>query len=262
MTINEKCYKQFANGVVYLLETSDGFPIETTDTFLPYYTKDAIGNQQNALVDANLGSRGERWMIGISTMSGCPVRCKFCATGKLKKWRKLTAAEMVEQVEFIVNRNEQNPLKSKEFKINWTRMGEPFLNIENVKEAVSIIREKWPNVHNYISTVGIAGSDFSWIDKQVTLQFSIHSFDEHYRDWLIPISKKMSLEDMGQVVTGSDLKTTLNLTLVREEDFNIKELTRLFDPTKFFIKLSPINPNDISDINGIKDGVIHQTNVV
>ena len=35
--------KSFANGVVYLLHTDDGFPIEVTDTFLPIATKDAIG---------------------------------------------------------------------------------------------------------------------------------------------------------------------------------------------------------------------------
>ena len=68
--------KSFANGKVHLLETEDGYPVETTDTFLPYYTKDAIGSKQNALKDGNLGDRSERWMIGVSVMSGCPVGCK------------------------------------------------------------------------------------------------------------------------------------------------------------------------------------------
>lgn len=35
--------KTFKNGVVYCLQLEDGFLVETTDTFLPYYTKDAIG---------------------------------------------------------------------------------------------------------------------------------------------------------------------------------------------------------------------------
>lgn len=38
--------KDFANGSVYLLETEDGYPVEVTDTFLPYYTKDAVGRNQ------------------------------------------------------------------------------------------------------------------------------------------------------------------------------------------------------------------------
>lgn len=68
--------KSFKNGVVYCLQLEDGFLVETTDTFLPYYTKDAIGRHQNKLDNNELGDRTERWMIGVSTMSGCPVRRK------------------------------------------------------------------------------------------------------------------------------------------------------------------------------------------
>ena len=41
--------KTFKNGVVYCLQLEDGFLVETTDTILPYYTKDAIGRHQNKL---------------------------------------------------------------------------------------------------------------------------------------------------------------------------------------------------------------------
>ena len=60
--------KEFANGIVYALETKDGFLVEVTDTFLPYYTKDAIGRKQNKLKNYELGSRKERWLIGVSVM--------------------------------------------------------------------------------------------------------------------------------------------------------------------------------------------------
>ena len=91
----ENTFREFANGRVYLLYTEDGYPIETTDTFLPFYTKDAIGRKQNKLDNYVLGSRDERWMVGVSCMSGCPVHCKFCSTGQLKKWRNLTAEELI-----------------------------------------------------------------------------------------------------------------------------------------------------------------------
>jgi len=45
--------KSFANGTVYALHTEDGFPVEVTDTHLPYYTKDAIGRKQNTLSDTD-----------------------------------------------------------------------------------------------------------------------------------------------------------------------------------------------------------------
>ena len=255
--------KQFANGVVYCLALEDGKLIETTDTFLPFYTKDAIGRKQNFLDNNNLGDRSERCMIGVSTMSGCPVRCKFCATGNMKSYRNLTAEEIVEQVEFIVNNNPNfKPTESKEFKINYTRMGEPFLNIDEVKKAIAIINDKYPNAHHYISTIGIKGSDFSFVKDNITLQISLHSFDDEKRNWLIPFKNKLTIEELGQIRTESNLKTTINLTLVDESDFDAEKLQKYFDKEHFFVKLSPINPNNISEKNHLGNGVIEGINLV
>ena len=254
--------KEFKNGVVYCLKMDDGMLVETTDTFLPYYTKDAIGRKQNFLDNSNLGDRSERWMIGVSTMSGCPVHCKFCATGNMKRWRNLTADEIVGQVDFAIRQSGHDPFKAKEFKINYTRMGEPFLNIEEVKEAIRRITDKYPHTHHYVSTIGIKGSDFSFVKGHVTLQISLHSFDEKKRGWLIPYKNKMSIEELGQIRTESDLKTTINLTLVDESDFDAGKLKRYFDKEHFFVKLSPINPNSISEKNHLGNGVIEGVNLV
>jgi len=255
--------KKFSNGSVYLLETEDGYPVEVTDTYLPYYTKNAIGRNQNSLESSEIGSRKERWMIGVSVMSGCPVGCKFCATGKLKKCRNLTADEIVDQVIFIIEKyGHDAPQKSLEFKINYTRMGEPFLNIDAVKKAINAITLYYSNTHHYVSTVGVKGSDFSFIKGNITLQFSVHSFSEDYRNWLIPFKNKMTLSEMGKIRTESKLKTTLNLTLVNESDFDIKKLEKWFNKDYFFVKLSPINPNETSNSNGVNVGVIKQLNIL
>jgi 23S rRNA (adenine2503-C2)-methyltransferase len=255
--------RNFANGSVYALETDDEFPVEVTDTFLPFYTKDAVGRKQNTLKDVNFGDRTERWMIGVSCMSGCPVRCKFCATGQLKKWRSLTAQEIVDQVEFILARNPDFKFtEAKEHKINYTRMGEPFLNIEAVREAIRIIDEKYPGTHHYISTIGMKNADFSWIKDNVTLQVSLHSLDEERRNDLIPITKKMTIKELGQIRTRSNLKTTVNMTLVDDNDFDIEKLSESFNTNNFFIKLSPINPNPVSDKNHMGEGVIEGINIV
>jgi len=259
--LKEKARRGFANGIVYALETTDGYPIEVTDTYLPFYTKDAIGRQQNLLKTCDLGNRSERWMIGVSCMSGCPVGCKFCATGKLKKWRRLTALEIVDQIDYVIGQSQTSPHGAKEFKINYTRMGEPFLNVEAVKEAIEIIEQRYPGTHHYISTIGIRGSDFSWIRDNITLQVSLHSLDEAHRDELIPMTGKMTIEELGRIRTRSNLMTTVNLTLVRKEDFDIEELKRHFDPKHFFIKLSPINPNEVSEENGLGTGVIETVNL-
>ena len=55
-------------------------------------------------------------------MSGCPVRCKFCATGNMKRYRNLTAEEIVEQVEFAINKAGADPSKAKEFKTKFNQL--------------------------------------------------------------------------------------------------------------------------------------------
>jgi 23S rRNA (adenine2503-C2)-methyltransferase len=260
--LTEIKHKEFANGIVYALKTEDNFLIEVTDTFLPSYTKDAIGQKQNILHDTKIGSRKERWMIGVSTMSGCPVRCKFCATGAMKKYRNLTSQEIVEQVEFVLSKRTERFQEAFEHKINYTRMGEPFLNIDNVKDAIFKIDEKYPKTHHYISTIGIIGSDFSWIKDNITLQISVHSLKNEKRNWLIPYKNKMTLEQLSNIRTKSNLKTTINMTLVEEGDFDIEELKRLFDKNRFFIKLSPINKNTISEKNNMGNGAIQGINII
>lgn len=186
-----------------------------------------------------------------------------CATGKLKKYRNLTAEEIVEQVEFIINKNKDYKFEEAwEHKINYTRMGEPFLNLDEVKKAIEIIDKKYPNTHHYISTIGLQGSDFSWIKDNITLQISLHSLDEERRHNLIPVKKLMSIEELGQIRTNSNLKTTVNMTLVDFDDFDINILKQYFDPKYFFIKLSPINENEISESNNMGKGVIEKRNLL
>ncbi len=255
--------KHFANGSVYALWTHDHYPVETTDTFLPFYTKDAVGRHQNQLCSPNLGDRGHRWMIGVSTMSGCPVRCRFCATGQLKRWRNLTAEEILAQVEFVLSTVQNRPEDAQEFKVNYTRMGEPFLNIQEVRRAIALIDQRFPGVrvHHYISTIGVEGADYSWIRDNVTLQISLHSLDDARRDWLIPYRHKVTIQALGAIRTSSALKTTINLTLVDQADFDIQRLRRHFAPEAFFIKISPINPNKTSDRNQLGHGVVEGTNL-
>ena len=249
--------KHFTNGSVFGIHLTDGFKIEVTDTFLPYETKFCV-NGTNQLTSTNPGSRLERWMVGVSCMSGCPVGCRFCATGQLQNWRNLSEKEMVNQVMFVLVRNNSiDPNHSKEFKINWTRMGEPFLNIKEIRTAMETISAVVPDTHHYISTIGIKNSDFSWIEGNTTLQISLHSLDEKRRHELIPFGNAlMSIEELGRIRTRSSQKTTINLTLVDMADFDIEKLKKNFDPEFFFIKLSPINPNPVSLSNGMDTGLL------
>ncbi|WP_240054526.1 hypothetical protein [Bacteroides uniformis] len=72
----------------------------------------------------------------------------------------------------------------------------------------------------------------------------------------------MSIEELGQIRTESNLKTTINLTLVDESDFDADKLEKYFDKKHFFVKLSPINPNNISEKNKLGNGIIEGVNLV
>lgn len=220
--MKEVTSREFANGKVYMLMTDDNYPIETTDTFLPFYTKNCINEHTNELKED-------------------------------------------EQVVFILDKHpEIKEIDSKEFKINYTRMGEPFLNIEAVKEAITLIdnepRLKNVKIHHYISTIGLKGSDFSFVKDNITLQISLHSLNEDRRHNLIPIDGLMSIKELGEIRTESNLKTTVNMTLVDTKDFDI--MKKYFDPKYFFIKLSPVNENEVSKEHNMGKGIIHRENLI
>lgn len=136
------------------------------------------------------------------------------------------------------------------------------LNLEAVREAIEIITKKYPNTHHYVSTIGIKGMDISWIKGNITLQVSLHSLDDARRNDLIPYKNKMTIEELGQVRTESNLKTTVNMTLVDEKDFDIELLKKYFDPAKFFIKISPVNINETSEKNGVGAGIVKAVNLI
>lgn len=161
----------------------------------------------------------------------------------------------------MLSRNHDSFVDAKEHKVNYTRMGEPFLNIDEVRKAIEIIDRRYPGTHHYVSTIGLKGSDFSWISGNITLQVSLHSLDERRRNDLIPLRNKMTIEELGQIRTKSVLKTTVNMTLADVADFDIEALKKYFDPERFFIKVSPINPNRISARNGLGEGIIKGKNL-
>jgi len=268
--------RNFANGSVYALRTEDDFPIETTDTFLPMITRDAEARGTNELVLANFGSRKDRWMIGVSVMSGCPVRCPFCATGALKKWRNLTAEEILAQVDFIVEKNQDKfkPTDAEEFRILFTRMREPVMNKKEVIKAIKLIKNKYPHATVALSTVGpkIGMKEFfegvkkivkEYQDDFIQFQFSVHSTDDKQRDFLQPV-KKYQLAEIKEFADEwkkiSSRKVTLNFTLCDDNEFDAEKIEKYFSADSIFIKLSPLNENNISTKNHLS-GVITAKNL-
>ena len=94
------------------------------------------------------GGGDTRRSICVSSQSGCPLTCTFCATGTMKFARNLTASEILEQALYFRRIDAIDHCV-------FMGMGEPMLNLDNVLAAC----ERLPDIgithrRTAISTVG------------------------------------------------------------------------------------------------------------
>ena len=148
-------------------------------------------------IETVLMDHSERRTVCVSSQVGCPLGCTFCATGQLGFKRNLKADEIIDQVLFWARY-----LKSKDQKINnivFMGMGEPFLNYDNVLNAIKMINETdGLNIgarHISISTAGIVPGIKKLAKEklQVNLALSLHSANQKLRKLLMPVAGQESL---------------------------------------------------------------------
>lgn len=214
--------------------------------------------------------REDKWVLMISTLFGCPVACQMCDAGGHYRG-KLTKEEMLEQIKFLISqRYPDGYVPSKQFKIQFARMGEPALN-----PAVLDMLEKLPNEINApglmpsLSTIAPQGTDdfFSrmtdikntiYARGKFQFQFSIHTTDQELRDQLIPV-KKWDFQKIArfgkEYYQPGDRKITLNFALAEESPVDPEVLLKYFDPAQFLIKITPLNPTYMAVSTGLKSYV-------
>ncbi|MFN3692370.1 MAG: radical SAM protein, partial [Fervidobacterium sp.] len=125
-----------------------------------------------------------------------------------------------------------------------------------------------PGLMPSISTVAPIGRD-DWFESllkvknkyyigRFQMQFSIHSTDEQQRNNIVPV-KKWSLEQISsygeKFVTKNDRKITLNFALAKENIVDHKIIKHYFNPEKFLIKITPVNPTYKALENGLNSDV-------
>jgi 23S rRNA (adenine2503-C2)-methyltransferase len=209
----------------------------------------------------------EKWVLIVSTLFGCVVGCPMCDAGGWYQG-KLTKDEMLAQIDYlIIQRFPNKNVNVKKFKIQFARMGEPTLN-----DAVLHVLEELPKLYNApglmpsISTVAPKSCN-AFFDQLLKiknqhypngnfqLQFSIHTTDQNLRELIIPI-KKWDFATIAAFGTRfkypSDRKITLNFALAKNYSIDPKVLQNYFDPEKFLIKITPINPTINAENNNIK----------
>ncbi len=211
-------------------------------------------------------TRDEKWVIIISCLFGCPVKCLMCDAGQ-KYFGKLTKEEMLAQTDYIIDqRYPDRKVPAKKFKIQFTRMGEPAFNpavLDTLRELPA--RYDAPGLLPSFSTVGPKGCDDLLMElKEIRdelygngkfqMPFSIHTTDEAMRDKLIPIDK-MSFAEIAEYgkrfFTPGDRKITLNFILMEEYPIDWDVIAKYFDPEIFILKLTPLNPTEKSVENAL-----------
>lgn len=168
------------------------------------------------LIESVLLKKKGRFTLCVSTQSGCPVGCIFCASGKMGFKRNLTAGEIIEQVLFF-----QRYLYSENFRLTnivYMGMGEPFLNYENCLTSVHILNHQFGfNLgarRITISTIGIIDKIFMFADEkiQVNLSISLHAPDDDIRKQLVPLAKNTTVEKLVEASSYYFKKTGRRVT--------------------------------------------------
>jgi len=232
---------------VYMAEMN-GRMIEFVEALQPPYTRD------------------ERWILMVSTLFGCPVKCLMCDAGGQYSG-KPSAEEMLAQIEYMVQRwYVDGRVPAKKFKIQFARMGEPAFNLAVLDVLEELPRRiDAPGLMPSISTITPHGTDAFFeglIDVKNRLyangrfqfQFSIHTTDVALRDRLIPVHKR-TFEWMAaygdSFLRPGDRKITLNFALSDGHPVDAAVLLKYFDPQKYLVKITPVNPTSQAVKNGL-----------
>ncbi len=195
----------------------------------------------------------ERQTLCISTQSGCPMGCVFCATGQMGFGKDLTAGEILSQVLYFARALRQENLDVTNVVI--MGMGEPFYNYDATLKAVDILNDAQGfnlGARRFtISTVGlIPGIErFTKDHRQVNLAISLHATNDKLRSSLLPVNKRYSLpkllEACWKYTDETHRRITFEWALIQDVNDSVqdaKELASLIRGRLCHVNIIPLNP--------------------
>ena len=200
------------------------------------------------LVEGVLIPSKKRLTACVSSQAGCSLACEFCATGKLKLERNLTAAEIYDQV-FILNEEAISNFGQPLSNIVFMGMGEPLLNYNALLASINFITTEqgmgMSAKRITVSTAGISKMIKKLADDKVrfNLAISLHSASNSKRDILMPINQKINLTELRNSVryfydkTGS--RVTYEYILFKDLNDTLEDAQKLAQ----FAKASPCKIN-------------------
>tara|TARA_B100000508_G_scaffold140085_2_gene140017 strand:- start:25323 stop:26387 length:1065 start_codon:yes stop_codon:yes gene_type:complete len=198
----------------------------------------------------------------ISSQVGCSLACEFCATGRLKLLKNLSAGEIVDQVVHLMRLAEGRYEKNLS-NIVYMGMGEPLLNYNNVLESIEKITGEdglgMSPKRITISTAGIAKQIKRLGDDEVkfNLALSLHAANDQKRDKIMSINETNNLEALADALryfydkTGT--RVTYEYIIFRDFNDELEDARELAE----FCKVIPCKVN-IIEYNPIDDGEFQQ----
>jgi 23S rRNA (adenine2503-C2)-methyltransferase len=163
-------------------------------------TKYAFGMSDDSRIETVLLLDGKRKTLCVSTQVGCAMDCAFCATGKLRFRRNLTAGEIVDQVNAI--QRDAGRISN----VVYMGMGEPLANYEAVIKSLGILNHpKGKNIgirHITVSTCGLVPAirKLASEDVRPRLAVSLNAPTDALRTKLMPINAKYPIAELLKAV--------------------------------------------------------------
>jgi 23S rRNA (adenine2503-C2)-methyltransferase len=195
--------------------------------------------------------RDGRRSVCLSSQSGCPLTCTFCATGQMRFGRNLTASEILDQaLHFRRSENMNHAV--------FMGMGEPMLNLDSVLEAA----QRLPDLgvthrRTTVSTGGWLPGLRRFVDEvevPIRLALSLHAADAALRSALMPVNDRYPLSDVLALCREYHERRRLRVFVeyvlladVNDRLEQAKALAELLDPKVFKVNLIPYNPTGTYD---------------
>jgi 23S rRNA (adenine2503-C2)-methyltransferase len=190
--------------------------------------------------------RDGRRSLCLSSQSGCPLTCTFCATGQMAFGRNLTASEILDQALHF------RRIEAVDHAV-FMGMGEPMLNLDSVLESARLLPDVGiTNRRTTISTVGWMPGLKHFVDdvrEPIRLALSLHAPTDELRSELMPVNTRYPLADvLAECVRYFELRRRkvfveyVMLGGVNDRVEQARALVELLDPKVFKVNLIPYNP--------------------
>lgn len=194
-------------------------------------------------------SLDNRLTVCFSTQVGCAMGCIFCATGYEGFHGNLFPGNIIDQILVV-----QNDFNQRVTNLVGMGQGEPFLNYDNVLEALSIINSKRSlNIGARkitLSTCGIiAGINrFSELNEQYTLAVSLHAARQEVRDRIMPGVRTNPLSQLHSSLERYIQRTNRRVTFeyalisgINDSNEDLQALLRFCKGLLCHVNLIPLN---------------------